>query len=87
MSTDFTKQVGQTPEVKCNWWEGGTTAQRRSWFVVRVVQFAAVHESAVKREHHATTSQTAPALRIRLVGGDDEEDGGGDDAWMDMDQY
>ena len=83
-TTDFSKEVGKTVEVKGDWWVGGTAAERRAWHLVKIIDYAPSHQFEVTRKGQPTTHRTGKALKIRVVekGEDDDED-----AWMDVMQY
>ena len=65
---DWSNEVGQTVEVKGDWWLGGTSAQRRNYHLVRVVAYSAgvvvsnrlsLTESSRILSQHRTESFTA----------------------------
>jgi hypothetical protein len=81
--TDWSKQVGNTLEVKGDWWEGGTASDRRKWFKVKVMSYNPAYQFEVVRKGQPKSTRLAKALRIRVVDNEEDEE----DAWMDVAQY
>ena len=75
---DFSKEVGKTVEVKGDWWVGGSAAERRAWHLVKIIEYAPVHQFEVTRKGHPTTQRSGKALKIRVV------DKGEEDGWTSL---
>ena len=82
-ATNWESEVGKKVEVKGDWWVGGTSAERRKWHMVTVIEYKGRHEFDVVRKGQPTTQRIGKALKIRVDAVDDSSE----DAWMDVNQY